>query len=288
MSFDREALRTHWIMSVGNTFLVVDAKASEGPPIPELEGDLIVADFAAGGGASSVANRNRNRNRNRTSVAPGAPQPGADILTPWREISLLHDLRPAWIDLPLDLPPKPSDLRRECIQLKDKLRKLEDPAQIGRKAEILRQRDLDLSDYFKPLGFAEATGFDQTARLFLIIARICEEVGLRYKARYDVPRPSVVSPQLRPFLENPAHASYPSNHSFQSFSMAYVFSRVAPEHPGVPELFRSAQRVAENREWAGIHYPSDTKAGKSLARMFTPILEVVLQEQMLLARAEWI
>ena len=155
------------------------------------------------------------------------------------------------------------------------------------KAEILRQRDLDLSDYFRPLGFAESGGFGQTSLLFLIIARLCEEVGLRYKARYDVPRPSVTAPQLRPFLENPKHASYPSNHAFQSFSIAYVFSRVAPEHPGVSELFRAAQRVAENREWAGIHYASDTRAGKALARMFTPVLEVVLEEQMLLARAEW-
>ena len=70
--------------------------------------------------------------------------------------------------------------------------------------------------------------------------------------------------------------------------MAYVFSRAVPEHPGVPALFRSAQRVAENRESAGIHYPSDTRAGRQLARMFTPVLEVVLQEQMLRAREEWI
>lgn len=208
-----------------------------------------------------------------------------EILTPWREVSLLHDFRKAWIDLPIALPPSLADLRREAMILMDRLDRLERPEEAGRKLEILRQRDLDLVDYLGPLGASEEGGFGETTRPFLIIARICEEVGLRCKEGYDTPRPSVVEPRLRTFLANPPYASYPSNHSFQSFTMAYVFSRVMPEHPGVAALFRSALRVAENREWAGIHYPSDTRAGKQQTRMFTPVLEVVLQEQML--RALW-
>jgi membrane-associated phospholipid phosphatase len=87
---------------------------------------------------------------------------------------------------------------------------------------------------------------------------------------------------------NPPHASYPSNHSFQSYSVAFVFSRILPEHPGITELFLSARRIAENREWAGVHYPSDSKAGHDLARMFLPVLETVCAEQMLAAQAEWL
>jgi hypothetical protein len=61
-----------------------------------------------------------------------------------------------------------------------------------------------------------------------------------------------------------------------------------PEHPASSELFRSARRIAENREWAGIHYASDTKAGHDLARMFLPTLEFVCRRQMLAAQDEWL
>lgn len=60
-----------------------------------------------------------------------------------------------------------------------------------------------------------------------------------------------------------------------------------PEHPASSELFRSARRIAENREWAGVHYASDTECGYQLARMVTPVLEKVLKKQMLAAASEW-
>ena len=61
-----------------------------------------------------------------------------------------------------------------------------------------------------------------------------------------------------------------------------------PEHPGSAELFHSARRIAENREWAGVHYASDSRAGYELARMIAPVLEKVLRKQMLAAYQEWI
>lgn len=124
--------------------------------------------------------------------------------------------------------------------------------------------------------------------LFLILARLCEEIGLRYKDRFDAPRPSTVNPRLRTFVPVPVHPSYPSNHAFLSYAIAFVFARVAPEHPGIAELFLSARRIAENREWAGLHYAQDTAAGRALAQMMTPIFEVVLEDQMLAAREEWV
>lgn len=299
MAKHSEALAKHWLISDGRSFRIVN------PPEPGREYDVRAAaaaaladddaqgDFTAGGGASSVSNRNRNRNRAQRRNQHSSPkEPGGggpifgDILAPWRENRLMHILRPAWEDLPIDLPPSPARLRRDCVTLMDRLVKLE--AQPARKEEIVRQASLDIRDYLRPLGVDGLGGFEQTTVLFAMIARLCEEVGLVYKARFDVPRPSVVEPRLRTFLANPPHASYPSNHSFQSFTIAYVFSRVLPEHPGVAALFRVSRRIAENREWAGIHYPSDTAAGRQLARMITPVLEVVLQDQMQRAQAEWI
>ena len=109
-----------------------------------------------------------------------------------------------------------------------------------------------------------------------------------YKDRFGVARPNQVEPRIRPFIAVPSHNSYPSNHSFQSFSVAFVFSRILPEHPASVELFRSARRIAENREWAGLHYASDTRCGHDLARMILPVLEIVCERQMLAAQREWL
>lgn len=201
---------------------------------------------------------------------------------------MLYSMEHRWAALPLKPPPSPEMLRRECVELlrKQYLRTL--PENIGRLNEIVTESTMDLSAYLRPLGIEEQGGYEATAGLVLLVLLICDEIGLRYKERFAAARPNMAEPRLRPFLANPAHASYPSNHSFQSFAVAFVFSRIVPEHPASSELFNSARRVAENREWAGLHYRSDTTAGHDLARMMMPVLEVVCKDQMLAAQKEWI
>jgi hypothetical protein len=160
-------------------------------------------------------------------------------------------------------------------------------AQRIRRDEIIEEMEAGLSGYMRPLGIEAAAGFEETAALFQMVLRLSEEVGLRYKARFDCPRPPAIEPRIRSFIDVPPHGSYPSNHSFQSYSIAHVFARIVPEHPGIAELFRAARRIAENREWAGLHFASDTAAGRLLARMMTPVYEVVLEDQMRRAQAEW-
>lgn len=240
--------------------------------------------------AASSLNRNRNRNRNRSDAArlTEGSDPVGSILAPWRERALLHQLRPLWINLPVDPPPAPEQLRRDCIELLKKQYRLRQAEEATRRDDIIRESELELSGYLRPLRIEGVAGFDETVSLFLIVLDLCEEIGMCYKERFGVARPNQVEPRIRPFLAVPSHNSYPSNHSFQSFSVAFVFSRVLPEHPGSIELFRSARRIAENREWAGIHYPSDTKCGHDLARMLLPVLEIVCEKPMLAAQREWL
>ena len=50
-----------------------------------------------------------------------------------------------------------------------------------------------------------------------------------------------------------------------------------------------AQRIARNREVLGLHYPSDTVAGKALAEFTFPLLMACDQVSRILdaAKAEW-
>ncbi|MEM9342266.1 MAG: phosphatase PAP2 family protein, partial [Pseudomonadota bacterium] len=116
---------------------------------------------------------------------------------------------------------------------------------------------------------------------------ITERVGYVYKMKFDRPRPNQFATWLRPFLGNPAHDSYPSNHSFQLFSVAETMTRLIPENPATSELFYVAQRVAENREMAGIHYASDSFVGRELARLFSPYLFYSCRRLMRSALTEW-
>ena len=60
-------------------------------------------------------------------------------------------------------------------------------------------------------------------------------------------------------------------------------------HPdGTEELLVLARKVAENREWAGLHHPSDTNGGRALAQRFQPYLRDAFATTYLAAQQEWI
>ena len=84
------------------------------------------------------------------------------------------------------------------------------------------------------------------------------------KKHFDRVRPSYLDPRIRPCIEVPGHASYPSGHATEAFSIGLVLGRADPCH--AQEYMRVAFEIARNREMAGVHYQSDTQAGNRLAR----------------------
>jgi acid phosphatase (class A) len=68
---------------------------------------------------------------------------------------------------------------------------------------------------------------------------------------------------------------------------AEILSRLRPSMR--PEFLADAKRIARNREIAGVHYPSDSSAGASLARQFLVHLEGTqwFEHLMNRAREEW-
>ena len=67
-------------------------------------------------------------------------------------------------------------------------------------------------------------------------------------------------------MEVPGHASYPSGHSTESHLIANLLSVViGPENRAYEQLRPLADRIAINREVMGLHYRSDSEAGRRLA-----------------------
>src|SRR5262249_28306917 len=98
---------------------------------------------------------------------------------------------------------------------------------------------------------------------------------MHFKSKFNRVRPSQFIPALLPPIPVPGHASYPSGHSTQAHLFALCAAKIlgAEEGSGMYLILTTlADRIARNREIAGLHYPSDSAAGKKLASDLFAIL----------------
>jgi membrane-associated phospholipid phosphatase len=126
-------------------------------------------------------------------------------------------------------------------------------------------------------------------------------VAMNWKSQFSRPRPSQLCPALLPPIAVPGHASYPSGHSTQAHLMALCMGEIFALLPAAQQplmqpiqadLWVLADRIARNREIAGLHYPSDSAAGVVLANQILPLLigmdpASAYQKALTDAAAEW-
>jgi acid phosphatase (class A) len=106
-----------------------------------------------------------------------------------------------------------------------------------------------------------------------LLARVYRDAMIyivELKLRYARPRPHHLEPRINADDKTIPHASFPSGHSFASHINAGVLSRLAPAKRA--DLFAKAHELAWSRELLGVHYPSDTEAGRVLAEDFVRFL----------------
>jgi PAP2 superfamily len=93
------------------------------------------------------------------------------------------------------------------------------------------------------------------------------QVCHRFKHALAVPRPNELSLQVQPMLQTPGWSAFPSGHATE----AYMFARLIRELMGQnadsgfhDALQKQARGIADNRVYAGLHYPIDSVAGQVL------------------------
>jgi membrane-associated phospholipid phosphatase len=188
-------------------------------------------------------------------------------------------------------------------------------------AEAEAQSD-GLSDYIIHFIGASQARHPWTIELISCGLAIGNIVYMYYKAYFKRVRPSFLCPGLTLSFGSPAHAAFPSGHSFLGHFIALLLLEI----PGIAQrygifnvldgsagttpvqaslsgsnaiaspLLWLAQRLAWNREVVGLHYKTDTWGGRHLAagiwwallhapnnRIVCPTLETVLRR----ATAEW-
>jgi membrane-associated phospholipid phosphatase len=135
--------------------------------------------------------------------------------------------------------------------------------------EILTQSNEFIS-YFLNLLTTSPAGYPKTTRVLHAASQVGLLAVMHWKGVYQRPRPTQLCPALLPPIAVPGHAAYPSGHSTQAhlmaLSVAQVFADIPAAAPLIVDLTALADRIARNREIAGVHYPSDSEAGVTLAQ----------------------
>jgi len=120
----------------------------------------------------------------------------------------------------------------------------------------------------------------------------------RYGGLGPRPRPSQLCPWLLPPIAVPGHASYPSGHATQSMLLSLLLSNVMPDavrlstiNPvtgafGQSLLLKLAERIGRNREVLGLHYPTDSAAGRMLATQVYQLLAPINAKMTAVAAAQ--
>lgn len=159
-----------------------------------------------------------------------------------------------------------------------------------RREEIAAQATT-FRDYFAHLLSAMPPARPHTYVLMTTGIYVASIVAAYWKLKHMRPRPVQVCASVFPTIETPPHPSYPSGHALQALLVAACVKLVAP-HQRHEEIDSLAKRVGENREYAGVHYPSDTRASQDLApKIFeilrNPDLVPTFDELVGLAKKEW-
>jgi hypothetical protein len=194
---------------------------------------------------------------------------------------------PSWQDIDVLPPPGPDETRDEIEKL---LKMQENLAERQlRRPEIEQEADAfdDPLPFTRILGIGPGGGRASTYVLMQAMTALGKYVAVHFKYRFMRARPSQLEPRLRPLLDVPGHPAYPSGHAVQMFLIAQAMATVVQNHELSVELLARAQRIAVNREWAGLHYASDTEAGRQIAFDVFPLVTQAFRGTLENAAHEW-
>jgi PAP2 superfamily len=136
----------------------------------------------------------------------------------------------------------------------------------SRAAEILTQV-LPQVPYWSSIVPLSPWRNQRTFEFIGIVLHFGMQVCHRFKHALAVPRPNELSLQVQPILQTPGWSAFPSGHATE----VYMFARLMRELMGQnadsglhDALQKQARGIADNRVYAGLHYPIDSVAGQLL------------------------
>jgi acid phosphatase (class A) len=178
---------------------------------------------------------------------------------------------PSNIDLTKLLPPPPpqdSDITKKEISeildfQKNRTKQMADLAIADQDVSVFRFADV-LGPGFtrEKLPFA-AVFFNNVLR---------NEISITDPAKgfWNRPRPYVFDKRVKPCLNMPVNASYPSGHSAAGNLIAIILANMIPENSEA--IYGRGWEFAMNRVIGGVHYRSDAEAGRMAATAIAALM----------------
>lgn len=135
--------------------------------------------------------------------------------------------------------------------------------------EILAQH-ADPMRYWADLLTLPRAALPATFLALTCAATVARVAAMHLKAQIKRPRPAQILPGLMPPVLTPQTPSYPGAHASEAYLIVEVIGHVAPALAQVAGML--ADRMAMLRETAGLNFPSDRTAAKTLAVALYPTL----------------
>jgi hypothetical protein len=138
------------------------------------------------------------------------------------------------------------------------------------REEAIAAQAGDFTTYFADLLACSPASRPATWSLVLIGLQVGGLVVTRLKKKHMRARPAQVWPAISPDIPTPPHPAYPSGHALQAYLIADCVSLVAPAMKSA--LCHLAKQISDNREVAGVHWPSDAEGSR---RIRVPVMEIL-------------
>lgn len=190
------------------------------------------------------------------------------------QLALFEFARQPWQDISLEGPPdgRYAEGRAKIFQEMDELGGPDlDRRRLPKMSEEILDQMSGIVEYF-----AQFLMLSPSQQNTLRVMEMADQAGfmaaMYFKAKYNRARPQQVSPALFPLIPTPGHPAWPSGHALESHMIALALMQVLPKNAHVA-LVALADRIGKNREFAGVHYKSDTAAGKEIAGKVFPFLQ---------------
>jgi len=130
----------------------------------------------------------------------------------------------------------------------------------GRTNKEIREQDKDLTKPF--FDYLKENNLNIDEDYIHAVNKDVNTIIHHVKFKFNRPRPAQVS-DIEPTPHEAGYSpSYPSGHAVQSTVIAGILSKIYPEHS--EDFNNLAIRIGLNRLRAGLHYPSDQRAGQAL------------------------
>ena len=157
------------------------------------------------------------------------------------------------------VPPPP--VRKKVIEGELAALKALIPLRAERQSEIEAHKEELVAPFLEALGCTA----EQAPDIVKMIDDIQVDaliVVVHFKMKFSRVRPWHLDPDIKPSIGPPGHAAYPSGHAAQVHSTSHLLGEIVPKKAQAVE--KVAARISFNREVAGVHYRSDTIAGRIL------------------------